>query len=144
MEEILRLEREIERLQRQRGEGVSLVGAGSASVAGAELQLRRDAEILRLEKEASRVATEFLEMLDFGGLEPSLSSEENLPEAAERSSSAAAPLAQHDDEEELDESLHGDGDGDGCPTKEEEEEEEEAGVILEEEEVGVILEAPQG
>uniref|UniRef100_A0A3Q2DT51 Unconventional myosin-X-like n=1 Tax=Cyprinodon variegatus TaxID=28743 RepID=A0A3Q2DT51_CYPVA len=91
MEEILRLEREIERLQKQQEDGVSLLG----DVSHEELRRMRDAEIYRLEKEASRVATEFLELLDFGGLEPSLSSDENLHEANE----SAAPLA----EEEVDE-----------------------------------------
>lgn len=94
MEEILRLEREIERLQRQRDEGVSLLNDGSRD----ELRQKRDAEIYRLEKEASRVATEFLEMLDFGGLEQSLSSEENLHDPSE----TTAPLA----EEEVDEGFH--------------------------------------
>uniref|UniRef100_A0A3P9NVQ0 Unconventional myosin-X-like n=1 Tax=Poecilia reticulata TaxID=8081 RepID=A0A3P9NVQ0_POERE len=91
MEEILRLEREIERLQKQQEDGVSLLG----DVSREELRQMRDAEIYRLEKEASRVATEFLDLLDFGGLEPSLSSEENLHEVNE----SAAPLA----EEEVDE-----------------------------------------
>lgn len=98
MEEILRLEREIERLQKQQEDGVSLLG----DVSREELRQMRDAEIYRLEKEASRVATEFLELLDFGGLEPSLSSEENLHEVNE----SAAPLA----EEEVDE---------GFPTEDE-------------------------
>uniref|UniRef100_A0A667ZCG9 Myosin X, like 1 n=1 Tax=Myripristis murdjan TaxID=586833 RepID=A0A667ZCG9_9TELE len=94
MEEILRLEREIERLQKQQEDGVSLLG----DVSREELRQRRDAEIYRLEKEASRVATEFLELLDFGGLEPSLSSEENLHDPTE----STAPLA----EEEVDEGFH--------------------------------------
>uniref|UniRef100_A0A8C2BW91 Uncharacterized protein n=1 Tax=Cyprinus carpio TaxID=7962 RepID=A0A8C2BW91_CYPCA len=94
MEEILRLEREIERLQRQRDEGVSLLNGSSRD----ELRQKKDAEIYRLEKEASRVATEFLEMLDFGGLEQSLSSEENLHDLSE----TTAPLA----EEEVDEGFH--------------------------------------
>ncbi|XP_076018095.1 unconventional myosin-X [Genypterus blacodes] len=94
MEEILRLEREIERLQKQQEDGVSLLGDMSHE----ELREMRDAEIYRLEKEASRVATEFLELLDFGGLEPSLSSEENLHDLNESS----APLA----EEEVDEGFH--------------------------------------
>lgn len=88
MEEILRLEREIERLQQQSDEGVALMNEGSHE----ELRQHRNAEIYRLEKEASRVATEFLEMLDFGGLEQSLSSEENLRESVE-------PLAEDDDDE---------------------------------------------
>lgn len=94
MEEILRLEREIERLQKQQEDGVSLLG----DISREELRQMRDAEIYRLEKEASRVATEFLELLDFGGLEPSLSSEENLHDPAE----STAPLA----EEEVDEGFH--------------------------------------
>lgn len=91
MEEILRLEREIERLQKQQEDGVSLLG----DVSREELRQIRNAEIYRLEKEASRVATEFLELLDFGGLEPSLSSEENLHEANE----SAAPLAEEETDE---------------------------------------------
>ncbi|XP_068602601.1 unconventional myosin-X [Brachionichthys hirsutus] len=94
MEEILRLEREIERLQKQQEDGVSLL----SGVSKEELRQMRDAEIYRLEKEASRVATEFLELLDFGGLEPSLSSEENLHDLTE----STAPLA----EEEVDEGFH--------------------------------------
>ncbi|KAK7939515.1 hypothetical protein WMY93_002841 [Mugilogobius chulae] len=94
MEEILRLEREIERLQKQQEDGVSLLGDMSRE----ELRQMRDAEIYRLEKEASRVATEFLDLLDFGGLEPSLSSEENLHDPTE----STAPLA----EEEVDEGFH--------------------------------------
>uniref|UniRef100_A0AAV2JXA4 Uncharacterized protein n=1 Tax=Knipowitschia caucasica TaxID=637954 RepID=A0AAV2JXA4_KNICA len=94
MEEILRLEREIERLQKQQEDGVSLLG----DVSHEELRQIRDAEIYRLEKEASRVATEFLDLLDFGGLEPSLSSEENLHDPTE----STAPLA----EEEVDEGFH--------------------------------------
>ncbi|XP_028992569.1 unconventional myosin-X [Betta splendens] len=96
MEEILRLEREIERLQKQQEDGVSLLGDASRE----ERRQMRDAEIYRLEKEASRVATEFLELLDFGGLEPSLSSEENLHDPTESS----APLAEA--EEEVDEGFH--------------------------------------
>lgn len=94
MEEIQRLEREIERLQKQQEDGVSLLG----DVSHEELRQMRDAEIFRLEKEASRVATEFLELLDFGGLEPSLSSEENLHDPTD----STAPLA----EEEVDEGFH--------------------------------------
>lgn len=91
MEEILRLEREIERLHKQQEDSMSLLG----DVPKEELRRMRDAEIFRLEKEASRVATEFLDLLDFGGLEPSLSSEENLHDPTE----STAPLA----EEEVDE-----------------------------------------
>lgn len=91
MEEILRLEREIERLQKQREDGVSLL----CERGRAELQRQRDAEIYRLEKEASRVATEFLELLDFGVLEQSVSSEENLHDLSDSS----APLAEEEADE---------------------------------------------
>uniref|UniRef100_A0A8C7CB94 Myosin X, like 3 n=1 Tax=Oncorhynchus kisutch TaxID=8019 RepID=A0A8C7CB94_ONCKI len=102
MEEILRLEKEIERLQRQKEDGVSMLGDGLGGN-GEELRQRRDAEIYRLEKEASRVATEFLELLDFGGLEQSLSSEENLHDPSE----STAPLGQAEEEvEEVDEGFH--------------------------------------
>uniref|UniRef100_A0A8K9XRR2 Uncharacterized protein n=1 Tax=Oncorhynchus mykiss TaxID=8022 RepID=A0A8K9XRR2_ONCMY len=102
MEEILRLEKEIERLQRQKEDGVSMLGDGLGGN-GEELRQRRDAEIYRLEKEASRVATEFLELLDFGGLEQSLSSEENLHDPSE----STAPLARAEEEvEEVDEGFH--------------------------------------
>uniref|UniRef100_A0AAZ3SNG0 Uncharacterized protein n=1 Tax=Oncorhynchus tshawytscha TaxID=74940 RepID=A0AAZ3SNG0_ONCTS len=94
MEEILRLEKEIERLQRQREDGVSMLGDGLGG-SREELRQRRDAEIYRLEKEASRVATEFLELLDFGGLEQSLSSEENLHDPSE----STAPLARAEEDE---------------------------------------------
>uniref|UniRef100_A0A674BJK8 Unconventional myosin-X-like n=1 Tax=Salmo trutta TaxID=8032 RepID=A0A674BJK8_SALTR len=100
MEEILRLEKEIERLQRQKEDGVSMLGDGLGG-SREELRQRRDAEIYRLEKEASRVATEFLELLDFGGLEQSLSSEENLHDPSE----STAPLAPVE-EEEVDEGFH--------------------------------------
>ncbi|KAJ8253356.1 hypothetical protein GJAV_G00212020 [Gymnothorax javanicus] len=105
MEEILRLEREIERLQRQREEGVSLLCESSRS----ELQQRRNAEITRLEKEASRMATEFVELLDFGGsLElDGVSSEENFHDASE--TTTTAPLAE--EEEEVDEGFHAEEEG---------------------------------
>ncbi|XP_061925994.1 unconventional myosin-X isoform X2 [Entelurus aequoreus] len=98
MEEILRLEREIERLHKQQEDGVSLLG----EISREELRKMREEEIYRLEKEASRVATEFLDLLDFGGLEPSLSSEENLHDPT----NSTAPLA----EEEVDEGFHAEDD----------------------------------
>ncbi|KAJ8256047.1 hypothetical protein COCON_G00199110 [Conger conger] len=92
MEEILRLEREIERLQQQREEGVSLLCGSSRS----ELQQRRSEEILRLEREASRMAEAFVELLDFGGLE-----QDNPQDPSDTS----APLAEEEEEEE-DEGFH--------------------------------------
>ncbi|XP_030200087.1 unconventional myosin-X [Gadus morhua] len=104
MEEIQRLEREIERLQRQQEDGVSLLGDDGRD----QLRQRRDAEIYRLEKEASRVATEFLDLLDFGGLEPSLSSEENLHDPAETPAPLAEEEEEEEEEEEADEGFHAD------------------------------------
>ncbi|XP_035382790.1 unconventional myosin-X [Electrophorus electricus] len=66
MEEILRLEREIERLQKQREDGVSMLCESSRQ----ELRLRRHAETLRLKKQASRVATESLDLSSFAGIDP--------------------------------------------------------------------------
>ncbi|RXN00115.1 Unconventional myosin-X [Acipenser ruthenus] len=103
MEEILRLEREIERLQREKDDGVSLLCDSSKT----DLERRRTAEIHRLEKEASRVAQEFLELLDFGGLERSLSSEENLNDSPD----LTAPLA----EEEVDEGFPAEEDTNPLP-----------------------------
>ena len=65
MEEILKLEREIERLQRKREDGVSQL----CESAKQELQTRRDAEITRMKKEASRKATQLLSQ---GGLDAAL------------------------------------------------------------------------
>uniref|UniRef100_A0A4W6ED83 Myosin X, like 1 n=1 Tax=Lates calcarifer TaxID=8187 RepID=A0A4W6ED83_LATCA len=63
MEEILQLEREIERLQKKREDEVSQLCESSKQ----ELQLRRDAELKRMKKEASRKATELIDLLNFGG-----------------------------------------------------------------------------
>uniref|UniRef100_A0A3Q3K7V8 Myosin X, like 1 n=1 Tax=Monopterus albus TaxID=43700 RepID=A0A3Q3K7V8_MONAL len=68
MEEILQLEREIERLQKKREDEVSQLCESSKQ----ELQLRRDAELKRMKKEASRKATELIDLLNFGGVDPSL------------------------------------------------------------------------
>uniref|UniRef100_A0A667XXW6 Myosin X, like 1 n=1 Tax=Myripristis murdjan TaxID=586833 RepID=A0A667XXW6_9TELE len=76
MEEILQLEREIERLQKKREDGVSQLCESSKQ----ELQLRRDAELKRMKKEASRKATELIDLLNFGGLDPALGAVE--PKAA--------------------------------------------------------------
>ncbi|KAI4803743.1 hypothetical protein KUCAC02_025392, partial [Chaenocephalus aceratus] len=68
MEDILQLEREIERLQKKREDEVSQLCESSKQ----ELQLRRDAEIKRMKKEASRKATELIDLLNFGGVDPSM------------------------------------------------------------------------
>uniref|UniRef100_A0AAZ3QJ40 Myosin X, like 1 n=1 Tax=Oncorhynchus tshawytscha TaxID=74940 RepID=A0AAZ3QJ40_ONCTS len=95
MEEILRIELEIERLQKQREDGVSQLCESSRQ----ELRLRRDAEIKRLKKEASRKATELIDLLDFGGLDPSLAT------AASASAEVGVPYFLKS-EEEVDEGFH--------------------------------------
>uniref|UniRef100_A0A669PQJ1 Myosin X n=1 Tax=Phasianus colchicus TaxID=9054 RepID=A0A669PQJ1_PHACC len=103
MEEILRLEKEIEKLQQQKEDHMSIICENTRN----EINRQREEEIQRLEKEASRVAQEFLELLDFGNLdesvqnlERSLSSEGTL----NIDCSLVAPLA----EEEVDEGFHAD------------------------------------
>uniref|UniRef100_A0A3B3ZC45 Myosin X, like 1 n=1 Tax=Periophthalmus magnuspinnatus TaxID=409849 RepID=A0A3B3ZC45_9GOBI len=68
MEEILQLEREIERLQKKREDEVSQLCESSKQ----ELQLRRDAELKRMNKEASRKATSLIDVLNFTGVDPAL------------------------------------------------------------------------
>uniref|UniRef100_A0A803WF43 Myosin X n=1 Tax=Ficedula albicollis TaxID=59894 RepID=A0A803WF43_FICAL len=106
MEEILRLEKEIEKLQQQKEDHMSVISEDTRN----EICRQREEEIQRLEKEASRVAQEFLELLDFGNLdesvqnlERSLSSEGTL----NIDCSLVAPLA----EEEVDEGFHADDEG---------------------------------
>lgn len=77
MEEILQLEREIERLQKKREDGVSQLCESSKQ----ELQLRRDAELKRMKKEASRKATELIDLLNFGGVDPEQAAASNKPAA---------------------------------------------------------------
>lgn len=109
MEEILRLEREIEKLQWQQQRDITCKNTKN------EIKRQREEEIQRLEKEASRVAQEFLELLDFGnldesvqGLERSLSNEGTL----NLECSLVAPLA----EEEEDEGFPADEEGPPVPS----------------------------
>lgn len=112
MEEILRLEREIEKLQwQQKADRVSIICENTKN----EIKRQREEEIQRLEKEASRVAQEFLELLDFGnldesvpGLEHSLSNDGTLNIEC----SLVAPLA----EEEEDEGFPADEEGPPVPS----------------------------
>ncbi|XP_045081438.1 unconventional myosin-X isoform X1 [Coregonus clupeaformis] len=99
MEEILRIELEIERLQKQREDGVSQLCESSRQ----ELRLRRDAEIKRLKKEASRKATELIDLLDFGGLDPSLAAASASAERLQEGPGVATAVTQ---EEEVDEGFH--------------------------------------
>ncbi|XP_069083315.1 unconventional myosin-X-like [Pleurodeles waltl] len=99
MGEILRLEFEIEKLQRQQElDGGSVAGDDLRN----ELSRQREKQIQHLEKEASRVAQEFLELLDFGnldecvhGLEHSLSNEGTL----NLDPGLRAPLAESEEDE---------------------------------------------
>ncbi|KAI7807751.1 unconventional myosin-X [Triplophysa rosa] len=91
MEEILHLEREIQRLQKKREDGVSMLCESSKQ----ELRLRRDAETLRQKKKASRAATEFYDLLDTGGPEV-------IPGSPKRSASRPTTST----EEEVDEGFH--------------------------------------
>ncbi|XP_031749628.1 unconventional myosin-X [Xenopus tropicalis] len=102
MEEILRLEKEIEKLHHQQKlDGVST----SCTETRKELIRQREEQIHKLEKEASRVAQEFLELLDFGNLEESAHSLENgFDGTVSAEGSMVAPLA----EEEVDEGFHAD------------------------------------
>lgn len=100
MEEILQLEREIERLQKKREDGVSQLCESSKQ----ELQLRRDAELKRMKKEASRKATELIDLLNFGGVDPSLGAAVAKPAAEAKP--AATATSRSSKEEEVDEGFH--------------------------------------
>ncbi|KAK2826424.1 hypothetical protein Q5P01_020638 [Channa striata] len=102
MEEILQLEREIERLQKKREDEVSQLCESSKQ----ELQLRRDAELKRMKKEASRKATELIDLLNFGGVDPSLGAVGAKPAAEVKSPKAASAARGSSREEEVDEGFH--------------------------------------
>nr|XP_061798351.1 unconventional myosin-X-like [Nerophis lumbriciformis] len=106
MEEILQLEREIERLQKKREDEVSQLCESSKQ----ELQLRRDAELKRMKKEASRKATGLIDLLNFGGVDPTLgqaaqtearTGADDRPAEVARAANAAQPK-----DEEVDEGFH--------------------------------------
>ncbi|XP_039210307.1 unconventional myosin-X-like isoform X1 [Crotalus tigris] len=112
MEEILRLEREIEKLHwQQKADHVSITCENTKN----EMKRQREEEIQRLEKEASRVAQEFLELLDFGNLDESV---QNLERSLSNEGtlniecSLVAPLA----EEEEDEGFPADEEGPPVPS----------------------------
>uniref|UniRef100_A0A3Q3AHQ9 Myosin X, like 1 n=1 Tax=Kryptolebias marmoratus TaxID=37003 RepID=A0A3Q3AHQ9_KRYMA len=97
MEEILQLEREIERLQKKREDEVSQLCESSKQ----ELQLRRDAELKRMKKEASRKATELIDLLNFGGVDPTLEAAAEVKTARAASTTRGASK-----EEDVDEGFH--------------------------------------
>lgn len=102
MEEILQLEREIERLQKKREDGVSQLCESSKQ----ELQLRRDAELKRMKKEASRKATELIDLLNFGGVDPSLAAAGAKPAAEVKAARGASAPRGASKEEDVDEGFH--------------------------------------
>lgn len=103
MEDILQLEREIERLQKKREDEVSQLCESSKQ----ELQLRRDAEIKRMKKEASRKATELIDLLNFGGVDPSMGAAVAPQPAAEAKPPKPANATRGaSKEEEVDEGFH--------------------------------------
>uniref|UniRef100_A0A8D3B7K6 Unconventional myosin-X-like n=1 Tax=Scophthalmus maximus TaxID=52904 RepID=A0A8D3B7K6_SCOMX len=102
MEEILQLEREIERLQKKREDEVSQLCESSKQ----ELQLRRDAELKRMKKEASRKATELIDLLNFGGVDPELVAAGGKPAAKVNSPKGASASRGASKEEEVDEGFH--------------------------------------
>ncbi|XP_012736481.2 unconventional myosin-X isoform X2 [Fundulus heteroclitus] len=102
MEEILQLEREIERLQKKREDEVSQLCESSKQ----ELQLRRDAELKRMKKEASRKATELIDLLNFGGVDPSAEAVGAKPAAEVKAAKGASTAGGASKEEEVDEGFH--------------------------------------
>ncbi|KAM9708717.1 unconventional myosin-X isoform 3-T3 [Menidia menidia] len=102
MEEILQLEREIERLQKKREDEVSQLCESSKQ----ELQLRRDAELKRMKKEASRKATELIDLLNFGGVDPSLGAAVAKPAAEAKPPKEAGARRAGSKEEDVDEGFH--------------------------------------
>uniref|UniRef100_A0A3B4GFG2 Unconventional myosin-X-like n=1 Tax=Pundamilia nyererei TaxID=303518 RepID=A0A3B4GFG2_9CICH len=102
MEEILQLEREIERLQKKREDEVSQLCESSKQ----ELQLRRDAELKRMKKEASRKATELIDLLNFGGVDPSLGAVGAKPAAEVKAPKGASTTRGASKEEDVDEGFH--------------------------------------
>lgn len=102
MEEILQLEREIERLQKKREDEVSQLCESSKQ----ELQLRRDAELKRMKKEASRKATGLIEILNFGGVDPSEGAIASKPVAEAKAQKPAGASRSASKEDEVDEGFH--------------------------------------
>ncbi|XP_054652142.1 unconventional myosin-X isoform X1 [Dunckerocampus dactyliophorus] len=103
MEEILQLEREIERLQKKREDEVSQLCESSKQ----ELQLRRDAELKRMKKEASRKATSLVDLLNFSVADAALGDATAKPDAEPKGPKAAnAVPAGAAKDEEVDEGFH--------------------------------------
>ncbi|XP_048455251.1 unconventional myosin-X [Rhincodon typus] len=106
IQEIVRLEHEIQRLQN--GRGLSC-GNPICGLSRREIESQRKEEIRRLEKEASRVAQEFLELLNFGGLDESGRSLEQSPSSRDNLCSSSCigqcPEQELDKEFQTDEEM---------------------------------------
>uniref|UniRef100_A0AAQ6A804 Myosin X, like 1 n=1 Tax=Amphiprion ocellaris TaxID=80972 RepID=A0AAQ6A804_AMPOC len=92
----------IERLQKKREDEVSQLCESSKQ----ELQLRRDAELKRMKKEASRKATELIDLLNFGGVDPSLGAVGAKPAAEAKAAKGATTARGASKEEDVDEGFH--------------------------------------
>ncbi|XP_068607805.1 unconventional myosin-X [Brachionichthys hirsutus] len=102
MEEILQLEREIERLQKKREDEVSQLCESSKQ----ELQLRRDAELKRMKKVASRKATELIDLLNFAGVDPSQGAASETFAAEQKAARPPSAPRSASKEDEVDEGFH--------------------------------------
>ncbi|XP_076837392.1 unconventional myosin-X [Brachyhypopomus gauderio] len=101
VEEILRLEREIEGLRRQKESWEQSLTAQSL----ARLQRLRDQELLRLEEDACRAAQQFLSSLNFHEIDECVRNIESSLALQEGVAGSAGAALRADDEEEVDEGL---------------------------------------
>ncbi|XP_035383783.1 unconventional myosin-X isoform X2 [Electrophorus electricus] len=107
VEEILRLEREIEGLRRQKESWEQSLTAQSL----ARLQSLRDQELLRLEEEACRAAQQFLSSLNFHEIDECVRNIESSLALQEGVASSSRVVPRAEDEEEVDEGLGVDEEG---------------------------------
>lgn len=107
VEEILRLEREIEGLRRQKETREQTLTAHSL----ARLQHLRDQELLRLEEEACKAAQQFLSSLNFHEIDECVRNIESTLVLQDCSEETEQERRRGGDEEEVDEGLGGDEEG---------------------------------
>lgn len=107
VEEILRLEREIEGLRRQKETREQSLTAHSL----ARLQHLRDQELLRLEEEACKAAQQFLSSLNFHEIDECVRNIESTLVLQDCSEETEQERRRDGDEEEVDEGLGGDEEG---------------------------------
>lgn len=107
VEEILRLEREIEGLRRQKETREQTLTAHSL----ARLQHLRDQELLRLEEEACKAAQQFLSSLNFHEIDECVRNIESTLVLQDCLEETEQERRRGGDEEEVDEGLGGDEEG---------------------------------